>query len=270
MGGQFIGLGPAAAERAIQIHVGLDAGKLDLHKLVLRTKQRLLGGQDREKVGDPFAILNLGNAERLGSCLHFVCQEFFLLREACDLAERSLHVLERAQYRLAIGGDQFKLLAFAQAILARQVSTVEDGLQQRCADAPSEVRTLNECADSGAGEAARTRQADRREECCTRGIHVRMGCREIGFGFGDVGAAAQQFGRKAGPHGRRFDLVQILPLNIETFRQLAEQDRQRVAGLALRFFQRRNLRLLPGDLGFLLCKVEARGNAVGYFRLRDR
>ena len=84
----------------------------------------------------------------------------------------------------------------------------------------------------GGGIAARAGQADRREEGGAGRIHIGMGGIECGFGFRHVGTAQQHFGGKAGLHHGRDDAVQILRLDVETFRRAAEKDGQRIARFA--------------------------------------
>ena len=92
---------------------------------------------------------------------------------------------------------------------------------------------------------------------------------KIGFRFGDVGTAQQQFRRHAGRDQRQCDAVEVLRLDVETFRRPAEQDGERV----LRFGF---LLLEHGDVGFLLGyerlflrQIELRGDAVLKLRLGD-
>src|SRR6185437_10931180 len=50
---------PAAAQRAVERDIGLQPGELDLHQLVLRVEQRLLGLQYGQQVGNALAVLQL-------------------------------------------------------------------------------------------------------------------------------------------------------------------------------------------------------------------
>ncbi len=131
---------PPSALREADIGLARRRGLIWI-SVVLRSEQHLLGLQHGEQVRDAFATLDLGDAESLRRGVHFLRQVVFLLGEMRHAVERGLDRRRtNVDHCLAVIGDEFFLHALGGfEFAALKGAAVEDGLQQRSADAPGEV-----------------------------------------------------------------------------------------------------------------------------------
>src|SRR5262249_38097832 len=121
---------PAAAESLEEIRGSCVSIELCLHQAVLVGEQGALRVEHGEEIGGAGAVAQLRQAERLARLIGRRLQRAHLGSARLYGRQRILHLLERGEHGLPIGGDELLLAGLAEFELAFESSALEDRRDQ--------------------------------------------------------------------------------------------------------------------------------------------
>ena len=182
---------PAAPQPLVQRHIPLQAGVLQLDRLVLGCIEGALGLQQRQQAFSPCAVTHLGQRQRTARLLQLLGVRQDLRIHAGQRVQRRLHIAQGLDDGLPVDRQKLCLPGLGQLMARGQPASVE----HRC-DQPRSQRiqgVVEHAAQPVIAGAQAAGQCQARQHGRTGHRHIGMGGGQLRLGPRHVRAAKQQF-----------------------------------------------------------------------------
>ena len=197
---------PTAAKSLYQENAGDQFLPLNDGHFILIVEEILLGADDIEIADEAADVAAVGKVQRAASGIHGLLLGGLRFGEDRNSREAILNFLKGAENSAAIVGDSRVVAGLRKLLLRASSAAGEDALRHIGADRPERAGDIGELGNVRGLPAAVGEKIEGREKGGPGDADLRVGSSHLALGFGDIGAALEKIGGKAGVDGRRLGI----------------------------------------------------------------